>query len=183
MMRSIKQLRLLTCVLVAAAGSACEREEGPVGAGFQPLPSDVVLTDVTHNITSDGVRYAKLVSDSVYQYQDSSAVSLFGVDLTLYDASGNVSATVTSLFGVMNERTNEMVARGNVLVLRADGTERIETEELHYNPQTHRIWSDVYTKRSIGDCVQEGDGVQTDDQFRNVQLENARGCLPGDIRF
>lgn len=168
------------CALVIVA---CDTDDGPVGAGFEALPSDVVLTDVTHNITSEGVRYAKLVSDSVYQYQDSSTVALFGVDLTLYDASGNVSATVTSLFGDLNERTNEMVARGNVVVLRADGTERIETEELHYNPQTHRIWSTVHTTRTIDGCTQEGDGVETDDQFRSVQLENARGCLPGEIVF
>lgn len=182
-MRSMKHLRLLAWLAFTPAALACEADAGPVGAGFQPLPSDVVLTDVTHNITSEGVRYAKLVSDSVYQYQDSSTVALFGVDLTLYDASGNVSATVTSLSGDLNERTNEMVARGNVVVLRTNDTERIETEELHYNPQTHRIWSDVHTTRTVDGCTQEGDGVQTDDQFRSVTLENARGCLPGNIVF
>src|SRR5690606_41787034 len=77
----------------------------------------------------------------------------------------------------------EMVARGNVVVLRVDGTERIETEELYYNPQTHRIWSTVHTTRTVNGCTQEGDGVQTDDQFRSVTLENARGCLPGGIVF
>lgn len=182
-MRSMKHLRPLAWLCFALAAPACDADDGPVGAGFQPLPSDIVLTDVTHNITSEGVRYAKLVSDSVYQFQDSSTVALFGVDLTLYDASGNVSATVTSLFGNLNERTNEMVARGNVVVLRTNGTERIETEELHYNPQTHRIWSNVHTKRTVDGCTQEGDGVQTDDRFSTVTLENARGCLPGEIVF
>lgn len=182
-MSIMKHLRLFTWLAFALAATACDTETGPVGAGFQPLPSDVVLTDVTHNITSEGVRYARLVSDSVYQYQDSSTVALFGVDLTLYDARGDVSATVTSLTGDLNERTSEMVARGNVVVLRVDGTERIETEELYYNPQTHKIWSTVHTTRTINGCTQEGDGVQTDDQFRSVTLENARGCLPGDIVF
>jgi len=182
-MSVMKHLRPFTWLAFALAVMACDTEDGPVGAGFQPLPSDVVLTDVTHNITSEGVRYARLVSDSVYQYQDSSTVALFGVDLTLYDARGDVSATVTSLTGDLNERTSEMVARGNVVVLRVDGTERIETEELYYNPQTHRIWSTVHTTRTVNGCTQEGDGVQTDDQFRSVTLENARGCLPGGIVF
>lgn len=180
----IKQLAVFTCGSFALlATAACQREEGPVATGFHALPSDVVLTDVTHNITADGVRNAKLLSDSVYQFQDSATVALFGVDLTLYDANGQISATVTSQFGELDERTNEMVARGNVVVLRADATERIETEELYYNPQTHRIWSDVLTTRTLDGCVQQGDGFNTDDEFRSFQLENARGCVPGGIQF
>ncbi|MGH7506625.1 MAG: LPS export ABC transporter periplasmic protein LptC, partial [Longimicrobiales bacterium] len=118
-----------------------------------------------------------------YQFQDTATVELFGVDLTLYDGNGQVSATVTSEFGELNERTNEMVARGNVVVLRLDGAERIETEQLHYSPQTHRIWSDVLTTRTLEGCVQQGDGFNTDDEFRSFQLENARGCVPGGIEF
>ncbi len=182
-MRRSNELRLLTCALFAFAAAACQPDEGPVATGFEALPSDVVLTDVTHNITVDGVRNAKLLSDSVYQFQDSSIVELFGVDLTLYDANGQVTATVTSQFGELNERTNEMVGRGNVVVLRQDGAERIETEELFYNPQTHRIWSNVLTTRTVNGSVQQGDGFRTDDEFRNFELENARGTVPGGIRF
>lgn len=183
-MLRIKQLAARTCgVLALVAAAACQPDDGPVATGFQSLPSDVVLTDVTHHITADGVRNAMLLSDSVYQFQDSATVELFGVDLTLYDGNGQVSATVTSRFGELDERTNEMVARGNVVVLRQDGAERIETEELHYSPQTHRIWSDVLTTRTLNDCVQQGDGFNTDDEFRSFQLENARGCVPGGIEF
>ena len=171
-------LAACTCVL-----GACSRDEDPVATGFQPLPSDVVMTGVTHFLTADGVRNAKLVSDSVYQHQDSSKVELFGVDLTLYDGNGQVTATVTSLFGELDERTNAMVARGNVVVLRQDGAERIESEELHYNPQTHQIWSTVRTTRTIDGAVTIGDGFTVDDEFRNFQLENARGTVPGGIRF
>ena len=180
---SMKGLSGSTCIVFALLAAACQPEEGPVATGFESLPSDVVLTDVTHNITADGVRHAKLLSDSVYQFQDSAIVELFGVDLTLYDASGQVSATVTSLSGELNERTSEMVARGNVVVLRQNGAERIETEELYYNPQTHRIWSDSLTTRTMDGAVQQGDGFRTDDQFRSFQLENARGTVPGGVRF
>lgn len=176
--------RLGSALLLAALVlGGCRRDEDPVATGFQPLPSDVVMTGVTHYLTADGVRSAKLVSDSVYQHQDSSKVELFGVNLTLYDSSGQVTATVTSRFGDLDERTNAMVARGNVVVLRQDGAERIESEELHYNPQTHQIWSTVQTTRTMEGAVTIGDGFTVDDQFRNFQLQNARGAVPGAIRF
>jgi LPS export ABC transporter protein LptC len=182
----MKHLRLLTCLAFTLALAACQREEGPVAAGFEPLPVDVVLAGVTHYITVDGVRNAKLLSDSVYQHQDSAQVQLFGVDLTLYDGQGGPSATVTSRTGALNERTNAMVARGNVVLLRQNGAERIETEELHYDPQAQRIWSDVATTRTLNGAVQRGDGFNADltpeGQFRNLQIRNARGTGAG-IRF
>lgn len=183
---SMKHLRPLSWIVFALIMGACQREEGPVATGFEPLPVDVVLSDVTHYISVEGVRNAKLLSDSVYQHQDSSQVQLFGVDLTLYDGSGNPSATVTSRGGLLNERTNAMVARGNVVLLRQNGAERIETEELHYDPQAQRIWSDVATTRTVNGAVQRGDGfnadLTADGQFRNLQIRNARGT-GGAIRF
>ena len=182
----MNRLRPLSWFAFALVLASCQREEGPVATGFEPLPVDVVLEDVTHFITVEGVRNARLLSDSVYQHQDSAQVQLFGVDLTLYDSQGNPSATVTSVTGALNERTNAMVARGNVVLLRQGGAERIETEELHYDPQARRIWSDVATRRTVNGAVQQGDGfnadLTADGQFRNLQIRNARGT-GGGIRF
>ena len=49
----------------------------------------------------------------------------------------------------MNERTEEMVARGDVvLIVHSDGR-RIESPELHYDPNRDRIWSDSTTVQTL----------------------------------
>ena len=78
-----------------------------------------------------------------------------------------------------NQRTQKMVARGDVVLVLADGR-RIETEELNYEPETGRVWSDVPTRMlwSPG-CVSTFSTFTVDDKFRNPTGTDGRGCLPG----
>jgi LPS export ABC transporter protein LptC len=158
--------------------SACGEVGAPTGEGYQELPADQVLTGVHQTYTSNGVRSALGVYDSVYRFTDSSKVHLRGVNLRMFDETGQQTATVTSTAGVLNDATNEMTASGNVILVTND-LRRIETEELHYDPNTRRMWSDVLTKMTYNDRVQIGDSFQSDDQFTRVTIQNPRGDVPG----
>jgi hypothetical protein len=67
-----------------------------------------------------------------------------------------------------------MVAIGNV-VLITNNLRKIETEELHYDPNTRRMWSDVTTRHTYEGRVQIGDSFQSDDEFTRVVVQNPRG--------
>lgn len=162
-------------VLVAAFGAiGCNGVDAPTGEGYQDLPADQVLTGVHQTYTSNGVRSAVGTFDTVFRFTDSSKVHLRGVNLRMFDEMGQQTATVTSTSGVLNDATNEMVAIGNV-VLITNNLRKIETEELHYDPNTRRMWSDVTTKHTYEGRVQIGDSFQSDDQFTRVVVQNPRG--------
>jgi LPS export ABC transporter protein LptC len=112
--------------------------------------------------------------DTVFRFTDSSKVHLRGVNLRMFDEMGQQTATVTSTSGVLNDATNEMVAIGNV-VLITNNLRKIETEELHYDPNTRRMWSDVTTRHTYEGRVQIGDSFQSDDEFTRVVVQNPRG--------
>ena len=172
----IGMLALTGLVLTACSGGV---QESVITGETPALGADRVMYRTVFNVTSNGVRSAQQRSDSLYMFEDSSTAQLFGVNLVMYDSLGHRSADVRSLRGRLNTATQEMSAHGNVVVVLADGT-RIESEELHYDPSTHRIWSDVETKRIWPDGgITLFSTFRTDDKFSFFDGTNMRGRVPG----
>jgi LPS export ABC transporter protein LptC len=93
----------------------------------------------------------------------------------MLDDNGVRSGTVTAKSGVINSRTKAMVARGSVVLAMKDG-KRILTEELHYDPNSKRIWSNVPTVTINADGSRSSAKTfETDDKFRNVRATGAKG--------
>lgn len=164
------------CLALAACG----------GAGTDPATADAsvemnadqILYDIVHFMTAEGIRRARLVADTAYFYEAEDSVELRTIDLVLYDAAGDTAATVTARRGRLDNQTQEMVAIGNVVVL-ADPDRRIETEELHYNPTTDRLWSDVETRYRADGRDIRGDGFESDGRLSRVEVRNPSGTARG----
>lgn len=176
--------RLLALAAAAFLGvAACDGATEPAGQADAPeLPADMVVDPVEYIITVAGLREAVLVADSGYFHEDSAAVDLVDVDLEVFEPStGRQKARVLSETGVLNMRTQAMIARGNVRVTLADGAV-ITTEELFYRPEQDRIWSEVATTIvQPGGTTVRGTGFTSDAEFRNYRIEGAR--TQGGVRF
>jgi LPS export ABC transporter protein LptC len=170
--------RLLWVAGVTVLLAACGRTQAPTDAEFRELPADQIMVDVIHTPTSDGIRSALGKYDTVYVFEDSTKLHLKGVNLEMFDGTGRKSATLTSTTGQLNTDTQAMVARGNVHLVTHDNR-IIETEELHYDPTSRRIWSDVATTQRYQGDVLRVDGFKSDDQFNKIEFIGAQGRLPG----
>jgi LPS export ABC transporter protein LptC len=163
---------------VAALGvSACNGATAPQFSDYEPLPADNVMIGVEHVMTSNGVRQSVLKSDTTLMFNDSSMIHLRVVNLIMYTPEGAVRARLTSTTGELDQNTNRMVARGNVvLVVEGPQGRTVWSEELHYDPQQKRLWSDVRT-RTVTARGEEliGEGFTADDEFRNVSVRQPRG--------
>jgi len=179
-MKPMRYLAMLWTIVALAACGGSPQEPAATG-DFRPLPSDI-MTNVTFRPTTDGVQTALLRSDTVYMRKDSARYDLIGVDLQMFDETGQLSATLTSETGEYSTLGQEMVARGNVVLITVDDERRIESEELYYDPNTRRVWSDVATVMYEGGHAYRGTAFTADDGFRNVTIPGYRGALPG-VRF
>lgn len=177
-------MRMPILVMAAATLAACGRAptEGVIVDETPELGADRVMYRATFNVTVEGVRRAVQRSDSMYMYEDSSTAKLFGVDLAMFDSIGNSTANVRSQRGRLNLNTQQMTAEGKVVVLLRDGM-RIETEQLNYDPQSQRIWSDVSTRQVHPDGgITTFETFQTDEKFSFFTGTSMRGRAPG-LRF
>lgn len=179
------RLRSLATVSLIVVLGACDDSTTPLTGEYEPLPADQVATNVNHLFTSEGVRRAQLRADTAFVFNDSSVTHLRGVTLEMYDDQGGLSSTLTSEEGEYNTKSQKTVARGDVvLVVHGPSGRTIWTEELHYDPQRKRIWSDVYTRMlmTTGEEL-HGEKFTVDDQFVNFDITGGAGRnLPLPIR-
>jgi LPS export ABC transporter protein LptC len=168
----------------ALVSVACEPQslEVVASAAAQAMKADQVMFGVQQYITQDGIRRGVLNADTAYVFEDSGKVEVRKVRLNLYSESGKSAADLTSRAGTLDTRTQGMVARGAVVLTTSDGR-KINTEELHYDPNTHRVWSTVTTTMVQEGGPLTGDGFTADDQMRNIQITRPRGRVSGGIKF
>lgn len=166
----------LFCLTIALC--ACSKASiTPASGDYEDLPADKVMIDTRHTQYSDGVRSAEGQYDTVYVFNDSAVYHLRGVNTVMYDSNGKETATIKADSGVLNQSTDVMVAQGDVvLVTRNNCT--IKSEELHYDPQTRRIWSDVSTRFEVDGKVTTARKFNADDSFNQVTAEGLTGAFP-----
>lgn len=165
--------------LVLAIGCGDKVDPEAASRGFREIPADQVIIGFKQFLTEAGRHKATVTGDTAYVYNDSSFVLVKNVDLTMYDEQGQFSAHLNAKVGDMYNASNAMIARGNVVLKTKDGS-TIETQELHYDPQTHRIWSTVpAVKREANGATMSGSSFEADDKFNNVRIMNARSTGGG----
>lgn len=149
-------------------------------ANYRDIPADQIVINMEQYVTEAGRRRAVLRGDTAYVHDDSMKAHIINVNLTMFDENGAESAHLTSKTGDFSNVSQAMVARGNVvLVIRGPNARTIETEELHYDPNTHRVWSTVATTMREGTSTVSGSGFEADDKFENVRITDARSTGGG----
>ena len=174
MLKNGKMAVLLAIAPMATSGCEEQVATTPLPEELRALQADQVLFDIVTHVTVDGIREARIQADTAYIWQDSTSVALRTVNLIMYDDTGEERARVTSRTGLMNDDTQHMVARGEAVLVMAD--RRIESAEIHYEPQRDRIWSDSTTVMTMteGGRVVEGSAFLSDANFENIFIQNQR---------
>lgn len=160
-----------------ALAAACQGTTAPASTDYESLPADQVMYGMTHYMTNGGVRSAHLRSDTALIFNDSSSIQLRKVELDIFTETGTVRAELTSEAGNLDRQTNRMVARGNVILrITGENARTVFTEELHYDPTTKMVWSEVFTRFRYSDGRENTmDSFRVDDGFRNFQASTLRG--------
>jgi LPS export ABC transporter protein LptC len=172
---------ILMCALGVVSVVACSQKKQPPVAAHSPLAdsADQVMYGARFNLTDKGLERAQLESDTAYFFEDNTRIELEKVHTTFFTATGAKNAVLTSERGRFNSRTNNMVARKNVVVVSEDGR-RLTTPELNYNQQTNQISSDSAFVMTEPNRRLEGVGFRSDPDMKNIQiLKGASGMAKG----
>lgn len=178
---STRRARPLALIVGGLLLAGCDPQSQPPLAEDEiaGMKADQVMFGVEHYITANGVVRGLLNADTAFMYEDSALVRVRPVDLVLYNDQGSVAGTVTARSGVLNTRTQLMTATGDVVVQSEQQGEKIETEELHFDPNRDRIWSVVATTIHRGGTVLNGSGFTSNTRLTDTRLDAPRGRVEG----
>jgi LPS export ABC transporter protein LptC len=169
------------CALAIVLAAACSQKKQPPVATHSPLAdsADQVMYGMRFVLTDKGLNRALLESDTAYFFDENTRIELEKVHTTFFTAAGAKNALLTSDRGRYNSRTNNMVARHNVVVVTEDGR-RLTTPELNYNQQINQISSDSAFVLTEPNRRLEGVGFRSDPDMKNIQiLKGASGMAKG----
>jgi LPS export ABC transporter protein LptC len=172
---------VLMCALAVAGAVACSQKKQPPVAAHSPLAdsADQVMYGMRFVLTDKGLNRALLQADTAYFFDENTRIELEKVHTTFFTATGARNALLTSERGRYNSRTNNMVARKNVVVVTEDGR-RLTTPELNYNQQTNEISSDSAFVMTEPNRRLEGIGFRSDPDMKNIRiLKGASGLARG----
>lgn len=167
---------VVVALSVLATGACAEERTAVVASEFmQGIDAPVVFGMVSY-ITTNGVREGRVQADTAFTFADSTKVDLRVMTVTFYDESGRERATVRGRTGEWNQETDRMVARGDVELLVHTDSSTLRSQEIFYDPESDRIWSDSATVRTLANgTVTRGSAFESDIEFTNVRILNVRG--------
>jgi LPS export ABC transporter protein LptC len=139
------------------------------------MGSDMVGYETTTVLTTDGVKSGVIDADTAYFFDDSTFVYMRGVNMVIHTDEGAVRATVTADQGRYEQRSQQMHAQGNVVLIMPGQNRRVESGELYYNPVNDQIWSDSLTTYGHDGEVTRGTCFRSDLEFQNYEVCNIRG--------
>jgi LPS export ABC transporter protein LptC len=161
------------------AGSACGQPAAEPGATADPsltgVDADFVIYGMESYLTNEGVRSGRVQADTAFMFEATTEWRMHGVRMTVFNELGVDQATVVADSGQLNEATEQMVARGNVVVELPNTSCTIESSELHYDPLAKQIRSEQSTRFLQGGRVTSAAGFTSDLEFRNFSLRSPVG--------
>lgn len=157
-------------LLAVTPFAGCQRElaEEP---GESSLLPDSEIDGFRLTQTREGDRLWVLSASRALVYEEADRVELERLRVDYFDDEGGVRSTLTATEGLLRRRTNDMEARGSVVVVAHDGT-RLVTERLTWNERTGKIESDRFVRVTQGDDVFTGVGLEADPDLKNIRVKS-----------
>lgn len=169
--------RPLLALLAAAALAACGSGSTPAAPAGEAVDATQRTYGMNLKLTENGALKADLYGDTAFQRPGTEVTELRRVRLIFHDPEAAKPGELTSESGEYDPTTGIMVARGDVVLVtyNAEGERRVvRSEELHYDPQGDRVWSDRETHVEEAERTLVSDGVESDTRFTRIQGKNSR---------
>lgn len=169
--RLLDAVRVLAAALfVAAALAGCSGDDPELAADRQtkPLP-DQVISEFGLTETSQGRKDWRMEAEKAYVFEKRNILETDAVEVTFFDEAGSIRSVLKADYARLNRTTDDMEARGNVVVTGSDGV-RLETEALNWQSETRQIASDDSVTVYRNDDILSGWGFRGDPDLGSFRI-------------
>ena len=134
----------------------------------EELP-DQESNNATISFTEEGKLKAILYADNIKVLGDKNEKLLENITIDFYDDYEKKTSTLTSLFGKIDDQTQDMYAIDSVVAVSDSGV-TLTTDELIWKNKTKKIVSDKFVRIVSDDEILEGYGFESDQDLQNYTI-------------
>ena len=122
-----------------------------------------------------------LTSPRIEIYEGSDPYELFpkGVHIDAYDDSSNIDGQVSANYAIQHTNSKLVEADNNVSVVNRKG-EKLNTEQLFWDENKHKIYTNKYVTIQTEKQIIYGDGLISNEDFTQYKITNIRGTIELD---
>ena len=164
-------LLLLAGFTAAALLQGCSSGKKLSASGNSDLLPDSEVEDFTITETDSGKTEWTLFARQAATFNARDLVTARTVRIDFFGADGKQSSELVAREGELYQRTRDMIARGNVVLLTTEGW-RMTTEELHFSNSLRRITSDKLVRVEKEGSVLEGVGFESDPNLEHFEFQH-----------
>jgi LPS export ABC transporter protein LptC len=167
-----------SAALVALLITACHASEEE--ATHKPILYTGPIVETTNVVTlfSDSARLKfKLRAPLEQQYEQGDMWYRKGVLLTFYDRAGQVQNTLRGNVGHFDKAKNLYHVQGHVEVVSSAKHERLDTEELFFDQNKQRIYTDTFVRIETATEVLTGTGLTANQDFSRYTILHPTGTF------
>lgn len=99
-----------------------------------------------------------------------------GLKGTFYGNDGAVESYLSSEYAISYNESKKVILRRNVEVMNVKG-ERLNTEELHWDQKSGKIYTDKFVQITTSDQIIMGDGMTANQTFTEWEINRYRGTI------
>jgi LPS export ABC transporter protein LptC len=159
-----------------AGGCESERNQSIVESPAGPMQ---VVEQMTLRESQAGHLRWVLRADSAMVYEENERTLLRGVHVDFYGGERDtIRSTLTAREGEVDMHTRKLIARRDVVIRTAEG-HSLETEELHWDPELGKVFSDRFVRLTRGESVLTGMGIESDPELHSYAI---RSEVQGEVR-
>jgi LPS export ABC transporter protein LptC len=99
-----------------------------------------------------------------------------GLKVEFFDDSMNVESTLTAMYARWYEGKGNVLIRDSVVVINKKG-ETLRTEELIWNQDVRKFYTEKFVRINTPDQVMYGDGLEANEDFSWYRIKNPKGTV------
>jgi LPS export ABC transporter protein LptC len=106
-----------------------------------------------------------------------------GIEIVFFDIEGNVTTTMSADKGFYIKKDNLYRGEGNVKVKNLEKDQSLASEELFWDPNAKKIYTEKFVTVQERETIFNGTGMEADENFTDYKLfkiTNSRTILPGE---
>jgi LPS export ABC transporter protein LptC len=134
----------------------------------EELP-DQESKNATISFTEEGKLKAILYADNIKVIGDKNEKLLENIKIDFFDENELKTSSLTSLFGKIDDDTQDMYAIDSVVAVSDSGV-TLTTDELIWKNKTKKIVSDKFVRIVSADEIIEGYGFESDQDLKNYTI-------------
>ena len=97
-----------------------------------------------------------------------------GIVIQIFEKDGQLSTTLTADRGYLFKQKNIFKGEGDVQVHNLIKEQKLQSEELYWEPNKKKIYTEKFVRVQQGETFWYGTGMEADETFTNYSLKNPR---------